>query len=121
MRQLNLSKPTHAETPEGIREQTEQTESLLLSWAALGSVGLTPEASALQPFINGNARFVASLAKQYQNKGVSQETLVAAAHEALITVLNQYAHCLDKLNKVLVPALRNAMLTTIQAQTGQSV
>lgn len=75
----------------------------------------------LQPLIEGNARFVASLVKQYQNQGVSQDTLITTAHRVLITVLNQYAHRQDKLDKVLALTLRNAMLELIQARAGSSL
>lgn len=118
MRQLQINK---SRPPEELREQANQFERLLLLWASFGATGLIPEASALQPLIDGNARFVASLARQYQNRGVSTEALVTAAHMALITVLNQYAHRQDKLDKVLALTLRNAMLELIQARAGGSL
>ena len=118
MRQLTISRHPHADTPEGTREQSGQLDTLLLRCAALSSTGLSPEAAVLQPLIDGNARFAASLANQYRNQGVSQETLITIAHRALVAVPNQYAHRQDKLHKVLVIALRNAMATAIQARAG---
>ena len=118
MRQLTITRRPPADTPEGTREQTEQLESLRLHWTALGSAGLSPEAEVLQPLLDGNARFVGALAQQYQNQVVSQEALVAAAHRALVTVLNQYAHRPDKRHKVLILALRNAMIAAVQAPAG---
>ena len=118
MRQLKMPQHPHADIPEGTREQGGQLEPLLLRWAALGSTGLSPEAAVLQPLIDGNARFVASLAKQYQNQGVSLDMLITIAHRVLVTLLNQYAHRQDKLHKVFVIALRNAMATAIQARAG---
>ena len=118
MRQLTISRHPHPDTPEGTREPTEQLESLLLHWTALGSAGLSPEAAVLQPLLDSNARFVGALAKQYQSQGVSQEALVTAGHGALVAVLNQYAHRPDKLHKVLTLALRNAMMAAVQAPAG---
>ena len=119
MRQLQFTEQHH--TPEGMREQAEQVEFLLLRWAALGSTGLSPEAAALQPLVEQNARFVVSLTQQFQNKGVSTEALLAAAHGTLIVLLNQYAYCPDKLDKLLTLDLRNAMATAIQAQATESL
>ena len=64
----------------------EQVAELLALWSGLGPAGLTVEASALLPLLTDNARFVISLARQYQNQGVSQEVLVKAAHAALIAL-----------------------------------
>ena len=70
------------------------------------------------PLLANNARFVISLARQYQNQGVSQELLVRTAHEALVTLLNQYAGRPGALNKVMTLGLRNSMVAVIQAQAG---
>lgn len=115
MRQLKITRHPHDDTPAGTHEQAGQLEPLLLLWATLGSAGLSPAAAALRPVIEGNARFVVSLAKQYQHHGVSQEMLVTAAHGVLIALLNQHPHHSDKLDKVLPLALRNAMIAAIQA------
>ena len=121
MRQLQFTKQPHALTPEGAREQAEQVESLLLQWAALGSAGLSPEAAALQPLVAQNARFVVSLARQYQNQGVSTEALLTVAHEALIALLNRCAHRPVELDNMLAHTLRNAMIAAIQAQATESL
>ena len=96
-------------------QHEEHTATLLAQWAALGSTGLSAEALVLQPWLAGNARFIVSLAKQYPHPTVSQETVVAAAHEALITLLNRYAHRADKLEKVFVLTLRSAMAAAVHA------
>ena len=115
MRQLQITK---SYTPEESGEQTRHLEALLSQWAVLGSTGLSPAAVALHPLIAQNARFVASLVRQYQHRGLSQEALITAPHGALITLLNQYAHRQNQLDKVLAIALRNAMIAAVEAQAG---
>ena len=112
MRQLKITQRPQADGPENM--------AILVLWASLGSGDLSPEALPLQPWFEKNARFIASVVMQYINQGVSTEALVAAAHETLVTLLNQYAHRLDKLGKVFALALHNAMVTAVQAQTGSS-
>ena len=119
MRKLTITKHPQARTSEETSARTEQVAELLSLWAGLGSAGLTAEAMAQQLLLAGNARFVVSMAQQYQNQGVSQEVLVRAAHEVLITVLNQCAGRPDTLNKVMTLALRNSMIAVIQMQAGQ--
>ena len=68
-----------------------------------------PRAWALQPFLAGNARFVVSLAKQYSHPTVSSKTVVTAAHGAVIDLLNRSAHRVDRIEKLFVLTLRNAM------------
>ena len=77
-----------------------------------------PAAAALHPLIAQNARFVASLARQHQQRGVSQEALITAAHGALITLLNQHAHRPDQFDEVVALALRNAMTAAVEAPVG---
>jgi len=117
MRQLQITK-SRISAESG--EQIKQLEALLSQWAALGSAGLSPAAAALHPLIAQNARFVASLARQYQHRDVSQEALITAAHGALITLLNQHAHRPDRLDEVLALALRNAMIAAVEAPGGGS-
>ena len=110
MRQLKITQRPYADGPENM--------AILVLWASLGSGGLLPEALPLQSWFEKNARFIASVVMQYRNQGVSTEALVTAAHETLVTLLNQYAHRLDKLSKVFALALHNAMVAAVQAQTG---
>ena len=119
MRKLEFSSAPQADHSAETSADTNQALELLVLWSGLGSDGLTAETLALQPLLADNARFVISLAQQYQNQGVSQEVLVRAAHEALITLLNQYAGRPDKLDKVMALALRNSMVAVIQMQPGQ--
>ena len=119
-----MRKPTlkiHPQT--GASEETnaraEQVAGLLALWSRLNTTNLTAEALALQPLLAGNGRFVVSLARQYQNQGVSQEVLVTTAHEALIKLLNQYAGYPDKLDKLIPLALHNAMVAVVEMPTGQ--
>ena len=116
MRQLQITK---SHTPGESSELAGQLEALLSQWSGLGSVGLSPAAATLHPLIAQNAHFAASLARQYQHGGVSQEALLIAAHGALIILLNQYAHRQDQIDKVLAPALRNAMASAITAPAGE--
>ena len=115
MRKLSIVKPHNAGTPSEADAHTAQVADILALWSQLGAAGLTREAETLQPLLIDNARFVISLARQYQN----QEVLVRAAHEAFIILLNQYAGRPDKLDKVMVLALRNSMVAVIQMQPGQ--
>ena len=119
MRKLSIVKPHNAGTPSEADAHTAQVADILALWSQLGAAGLTREAETLQPLLIDNARFVISLARQYQNQGVSQEVLVRAAHEAFIILLNQYAGRPDKLDKVMALALRNSMVAVIQMQPGQ--
>ncbi|WP_210520805.1 hypothetical protein [Hymenobacter terricola] len=118
MRKLTLTVNPHTGVPKERKAGTEQVAKLLTLWSGLGAAGLSVEALALQPLLADNARFVVSLAQQYQNQGVSQEVLVRAAHETLITLLNQYAGRPGALNKVMTLGLRNAMVAVIQEQAG---
>ena len=111
MRSLHIVNPRTAST--GMPQHDEHTATLLAQWAALGSTGLSAEALVLQPWLEGNARFIVSMAKQYPHPTLSQETVVAAAHGAMITLLNRYAQRADKLEKVFVLTLRNAMAAAI--------
>ena len=115
MRRLQITK---SHPPGEMSEPAGQLVVLLSQWAALGSAGLSPAAANLHPLIARNARFVASLARQHQQRGVSQAALLTAAHGALITLLNQYAHRSDKLDEVLTLALRNAMLAAVETPAG---
>ena len=119
MRKLSIVKPQNAGTTPEPNAHTAQVADILALWSQLGAAGLTREAETLQPLLIDNARFVISLARQYQNQGVSQEVLVRAAHEALIILLNQCAGRPDKLNKAVALALRNSMIAVIQMQPGQ--
>ena len=42
---------------------------------------------ALQKLINGNLRFVVSVAKQYQNKGISLEDLISEGNLGLVMII----------------------------------
>jgi DNA-directed RNA polymerase sigma subunit (sigma70/sigma32) len=119
MRKLNLNIRPKAGSPEDTNARAEQVAELLNLWGGLNSAGLTAEAQALQPLLAYNARFVVSLALQYQKQGVSQEVLVKAAHEALIKLLNQYAGHPEKLDKLLALTLRNSMATIVHTSTGR--
>jgi len=119
MRKLTLNITPLAGALEETNTRAEQVAELLALWNGLGFAGLTTDAMAQQPLLASNARFVVSLAHQYQNQGVSQEVLVKAAHAALITVLNQYAGRPDALNKVMTLALRNSMAAVVQGATDQ--
>ncbi|MDO7848707.1 hypothetical protein Q5H92_20240 [Hymenobacter sp. M29] len=121
MRKLTLNINPQAGAPEETNARAEQVAELLNLWAGLDAASLTDEAQALQPLLAGNARFVISLALQYQKQGGSQEVLVKAAHEALIKLLNQYAGHPEKLDKLLPVALRNAMVTVVQLSNDQQV
>lgn len=116
MRKLTITTSPQTGAPKGEDAGPEQVTELLALWSGLGSAGLTVEASALLPLLTDNARFVISMARQYQNQGVSQEVLVKNAHAALLTILNHYAGRPEKLSKVMVLAIRNSMITTIQTQ-----
>lgn len=118
MRKLSITSPSHIEVQEGSDAHAKQVASLLALWSSLSTECLTAEALASRPLIDANARFVVSLAQQYQNQGVSQEVLVRAAHETLITLLNQYAGRPGALDKVMTLGLRNAMVAVIQEQAG---
>lgn len=118
MRQLKLTKKPYPDTPEGMRHHVEQNEALLSLWMALDSTSLSTEGVAFQQLIGESARFVISLTNQFYGQGVSRETLVTAAHSALIAHLNRYAHRPDKLDKFFAFTLRSAMAAAVQAQAG---
>lgn len=118
MREFSFTSPSHIEVQEGSDAHARQVASLLALWSSISTECLTAEALVSRPLIDANARFVVSLAYQYQNQGVSLEVLVTAAHRALITSLNQYAGRPDALDKVLTLGPRNAMVAVIQEQAG---
>lgn len=119
MNKLILNKHSQTQASEENSTRVEQVAKLLALWSELGSQGMTAEAMAQQSALAENARFVVSLARQYQNQGVSQEVLVTAAHGTLITLLNQYAGSPGKLVTVMAPALRNCMVAVVQMQSDQ--
>ena len=121
MRKFKLTSQSQKEYSEEVNVRAVQVTELLALWSGLGSAGLTSGAQALHPLLSDNARFVVSLAQQYQNQGVNQEALVTAAHEVLITLLNQYAGRPDELDKVMAYALRDSMVAAIQIQTRQQL
>ena len=114
MRKLSFTSPSHIEVKEGSDAHARQVASLLALWSSISTESLTAEALVSRPLIDANARFVVSLAHQYQNQGVSLEGLVAAAHETLITLLNQYAGQPDELHKLMALALRNSIADAIK-------
>ncbi len=118
MRKLSITSPSHIEVQEGSDAHAKQVASLLALWSSLSTECLTAEALVSRPLIDANARFVVSLAHQYQNQGVSLEVLVTAAHRALIALLNRYPSRPGALEKVMTIGLRNSMVAVIQAQAG---
>jgi hypothetical protein len=117
MRKVNITSRTAA--PEGTNTRAAQDTALLTLWSDLGPADLTAAALPLLPLLQNNARFVISLAKQYQKQGISPEALVKAAHASLITLLNQYAGRRDALDKRMTLALRNAMAALVQMKASQ--
>ena len=61
-----------------------------------------------------HGRLAISLTRQYQNPLVGPNTLVTAAHNAMVSLLHQYANQPTKAEKLLVLTIRNAMITAIE-------
>ena len=71
MRKITFTHRPQAATPEQTRARADQVAELLSLWFSLGAAGLAAEAAAQQPLLAEKARFVVSLAQQYQKHRAS--------------------------------------------------
>ena len=101
MRQVRFSKPLPA----------EDVAQLLVFWASLSSSSsqMDEPATHLQ-LVKEQARFVISLARQYQRPALGAEALLAAAHSALVAFLKQSVNQPQIISRHLPHVLRDAMI-----------
>ena len=104
MRKFRFSKPLPA----------EDKARLLAFWDSLNSSSpLLKEPAIQQPRVNDLARFVISLARQYQRPALGTEALLAAAHDALVAFLHQNGNQPEVFDRRLAHVLREAMIQLV--------
>ena len=104
MRQLKLSRQATNPTWEADRAQFLP---LLQSLAAAQPLGLPAEAEEKL------LRFIASVAWQYQWRGVTWETLLRAGYEAAVEHFAHYAHREEDVGRFLAWAVRQGILRVL--------
>ena len=79
-------------------------------WTSLGATTVLPPDPAFTALLHDNARFALSIVNQYQNKGISQEELIAAAFNGFFLLYRQHQTQPHKIKKLLALFIRNAIL-----------
>lgn len=101
MRQVRFTKPLPA----------EGGAPLLAFWASLSSTSLLLDEPAIYlQMVNEQARFVISLARQYETPALGAKALLVAAHNALVAFLQQSGNQPQLIYRHLSHVLRDAMI-----------
>jgi len=93
-------------------EAAAQIQAGLDYWATFTAIPLADPVH--QQVVVANARFVVSLAQQYQQQGCSQRELFDAAYRALLQQLQRGS--LAQAEKFLAHDMRQAMLIALKAK-----
>ena len=100
-------------TDEAHQHQVDLVLAGLVHWGTL-TTAATHALSDHVAQLHANARFVVALAQQYQNRGLSQEELLTAAHGTMIRLLEQAADSNYAAERFLAMGLRNGLLEAIE-------
>ena len=100
-------------TDEAHQRQVDLVVTGLAHWEALTAAATQAVPDHITQ-LHANARFVVALAQQYQNRGLSQEELLTAAHGTMIRLLEQSADSNYAAERFLATGLRNGLLEAIE-------